>query len=156
MTYLVSHLWLLYLLSLILAGIAYAVIDISDLEAGDIILSAIYAVIPELIALSGIYFLRKGYMIPAVIIAVLCCMAIAAAVLLFFVTTKSSTYAHIPSIITGIISGILGVVSCILCRISFAGNTTQIILTSCCLCGMISVAYMVGYLTAFGKGMGIN
>ncbi|WP_455530190.1 hypothetical protein [Ruminococcus sp.] len=156
MTYLVSHLWLLYLLSLILAGIAYAVIDISDLEAGDIILSAIYAVIPELIALSGIYFLRKGYMIPAVIIAVLCCIAIAAAVLLFFVTTKSSTYAHIPSIITGIISGILGVVSCILCRISFAGNTTQIILTSCCLCGMISVAYMVGYLTAFGKGMGIN
>ncbi len=156
MTYLVSHLWLLYLLSLILAGIAYAVIDISDLEAGDIILSAIYAVIPELIALSGIYFLRKGYMIPAVIIAVLCCISIAAAVLLFFVTTKSSTYAHIPSIITGIISGILGVVSCILCRISFAGNTTQIILTSCCLCGMISVAYMVGYLTAFGKGMGIN
>ncbi|WP_303818965.1 hypothetical protein [Ruminococcus flavefaciens] len=156
MAYLVSHLWLLYLLSLILAGIAYAVIDISDLDAGDIILSAIYAVIPELIALSGIYFLRKGYMIPAVIIAVLCCIAVAAAVLLFFVTAKSSTYAHIPSIITGIISGILDVVSCILCRISFTGNTTQIILTSCCLCGMISVAYMVGYLTAFGKGMGSN
>ena len=156
MTYLISHLWLLYLLSLILAGIAYAVIDIFDLDAGDILLSAIYAVIPELIAISGIYFNRKGYIIPAVIVAVLCCIAAAAAVLLFFVTAKSSTYAHIPSIITGIISGILGVVSCILCRISFADNTTQIILTSCCLCGMISVAYMVGYLTAFGKGMGSN
>jgi len=154
MTYLVSHLWLMYLLSLILAGIAYAVIDISDFDAGDFILSAIYAVIPELIAISGIYFYRKGYMIPAMIDAVLCCIASAAAVLLFFVTAKSSTYAHIPSIITAIISGILGVVSCILCRISFAGNTTQIILTSCCLCGMISVAYITGYLTAFGKGMG--
>ncbi|SHM38994.1 hypothetical protein [Ruminococcus flavefaciens] len=154
MAYLVSHLWLLYLLSLILAGIAYAVIDISDLSIGDFILSAIYAAIPELIAISSIYFYRKGYLILAVIVAVLCCIAAAAAVLLFFVTAKSSTYAHIPSIITGIISGILGVVSCILCRFSFAGNTTQIILTSCCLCGMISVAYMIGYLTAFGKGMG--
>lgn len=156
MAYLVSHLWLLYLLSLILAGIAYAVIDISDFDAGDFILSAIYAAIPELIALSGLLLFRKGYIIPAVIAAVLCCITAAAAVLLFFVTAKSSTYAHIPSIITGIISGILGVVSCILCRISFAGNTTQIILTSCCLCGMISVAYMAGYLTAFGKGMGNN
>ncbi len=154
MAYLISHLWLLYLLSLILSGTAYAVIDISDLAIGDFLLSAIYAVIPELIAVSGIYFYRKGYMIPAAIVAVLCCIAVAAAVLLFFVTAKSSTYTHIPSIITGIISGIVGVVSCILCRISFAGNTTQIILTSCCLCGMISVAYMVGYLTAFGKGMG--
>lgn len=153
MAYLVSHLWLLYLLSLILVGIAYAVIDISDLDAGDIILSAIYAVIPEIIALSGIYFLRKGYMIPAVIIAVLCCIAVAAAVLLFFVTTKSSTYAHIPSIVFDIITGVLCVSSCILCGVTFVGNTTQIILTSCCLCGMISVAYMVGYLTAFGKGI---
>jgi hypothetical protein len=154
MAYLISHLWLLYLLSLILAGIAYAVIDISDLAIGDILLSTIYAAIPELIAVSGIYFYRKGFIIPAVIVAVLCCIAATAAVMLFFVTAKSSTYAHIPSIITAIISGILGVVSCILCRISFAGNTTQIILTSCCLCGIISVAYMVGYLTAFGKGMG--
>ena len=153
MTFLVSHLWLLYLLSLILAGIAYAVIDISDPDAGDFIISAIYAAIPELIALSGIFFYRKGYMLPSVIVAVLCCIAAAAAVLLFFATAKSSTYTHIPSIVTGIIAGILGVVSCILCSISFAGNTTQIILTSCCLCGMISVAYITGYLTAFGKGM---
>ena len=36
MAYLISHLWLLYLLSLILAGIAYAVNDIFDLDAGDI------------------------------------------------------------------------------------------------------------------------
>ena len=156
MAYLISHLWLLYLLSLILAGIDHAVIDISDLDAGDFILSAIYAVIPELIAISGIYFYRKGYMLPAVIDAVLCCIAFAAAVLLFFVAAKSSTYAHIPSIITGIISGILGAVSCILCCATFAGNTTKIILTSCCLCGIISVAYIVGYLTAFGKGMGSN
>ena len=60
MAYLISHLWLLYLLSLILAGIAYAVIDISDLDAGDFILSAVYAVIPELIAISGIYFIVKA------------------------------------------------------------------------------------------------
>ena len=156
MAYLVSHLWLLYLFSLILAGIAYAVIDISDLDAGDILLSAIYAAIPELIAISGIYFYRKGYIIPTVIVAVLCCIAAAAAVLLFFVTRRSRTYDHIPSKVCGIGAAILGAASCILCGVTFAGNTTQIILTSCCLCGMISVAYMVGYLTAFGKGMGSN
>ncbi|MBR3760347.1 MAG: hypothetical protein IKK47_05090 [Ruminococcus sp.] len=156
MTYLFSHLWLMYLLSLIITSIAYAVIDIYNTDAGDILLSAIYAVIPELIAISGIYFYRKGYMIPAVIDAVLCCIATAAAVLLFFVTSKSSTYAHIPSIVFGIITGILCVASCILCCATFAGNASQIILTSCCLCGMISVAYIVGYLTAFGKGMGSN
>lgn len=156
MAYLISHLWLLYLFSLILAGIAYAVIDISDLDAGDIFLSAIYAAIPELIAISGIYFYRKGYIIPTVIVAVLCCIAAAAAVLLFFVTRRSRTYDHIPSTVCGISAAILGVVSCILCGVTFAGNTTQLILTSCCLCGMISVAYMVGYLTAFGKGMGSN
>lgn len=130
MTYLFSHLWLMYLLSLIITSIAYAVIDIYNIDAGDILLSAIYAAFPELIAISGIYFYRKGYIIPAVIVAALCCIVTAAAVLLFFVTAKSSTYAHIPSIITGIISGILGAVSCILCRISFTGNTSQIILTS--------------------------
>ena len=130
MTYLFSHLWLMYLLSLILAGIAYAVIDIYNIDAGDILLSAIYAAFPELIAISGIYFYQKGHMISAVIVAILSCILSAAAVLLFFVTAKSSTYAHIPSIITGIISGILGAVSCILCRISFTGNTSQIILTS--------------------------
>ena len=50
MAYLISHLLLLYLLSLILAGIAYAVIDISDPDAGVFILSAICAALTELIA----------------------------------------------------------------------------------------------------------
>lgn len=153
MVYLISHLWMLYLISLILAGIAYAVVDISALDAGDIIISAIYASIPDLIAISGIYLYQKGHIIPALIVAVLCCIAAVAAVLLFRVTTKSSKYTHIPSKVTGIAAGILAVVSCILCVISFAGNIAQIIITSCCLFGMISVAYIAGYLTAFGKGM---
>lgn len=156
MTYLFSHLWLMYLLSLIITSIAYAVIDIYNIDAGDILLSAIYAAFPELIAISGIYFYQKGHMISAVIVAILSCILSAAAVWLFLTTAKNSTYAHIPSIVFGIITGILCVASCILCCATFAGNASQIILTSCCLCGMISVAYIVGYLTAFGKGMGSN
>lgn len=154
MAYLISHLWLLYLLSLALAGIAYIVIDIHDLEPVSCLISAFYAAIPELIAVSGLWFFNKGYNILAIIVAVLCCIAVVAAVFLFWADSKSHAYVYLPSKVVGIAACILGIVAVIICSISFKDNIPQIILTSCCMCGMISVAYITGYLTAFGKGMG--
>ena len=154
MAYIISHLWLLYLLSLALAGIAYIVIDIPDLEPACCFVSAFYAAVPDLIAVSGLWFFNKGYNVPAIIVAILCCIAVAAAVFIFLADSKSHTYGYLPSKIAGIAAGILGVVSVVFCSISFTGSIPQIILTSCCLCGMISAAYITGYLTALGKGMG--
>ena len=154
MAYLVSHLWLLYLLSLALAVIAYIVIDIHDLEHICCLISAFYAAIPELIAVSGLWFFSMGYKVPAMIVAVFCCIAAAAAVFMFWADSRSHTHGYPPSKAAGIAAAILGVVSVIFCVISFAGNIPQIILTSCCMCGMISAAYITGYLTAFGNGMG--
>ena len=62
MTFLISHLWLLYLLAVALAGSAFAVMDKPGVE---ILASAGYAAIPDFIAAVGIWLLRKGYMIPA-------------------------------------------------------------------------------------------
>ena len=154
MAYLISHLWLLYLLSLALAGIAYIVIDISDLEPISCLISAFYAAIPDLIAVSGLWFFNRGYNVPAIIVAVLCCIAVAAAVFIFWADSKSHTYGCLPSKVAGVAAAMLSVVSVIFCSISFTGNIPQIILISCCQCGMISSAYITGYLTAFGKGMG--
>ena len=92
MTYLVSHLWLLYLISVVLAGIAYLVIDQPGV---DILVSAAYAAIPDLIAVCGLWYFQNGNMIPAVMIAVLCCFAAAAAVWLFWATCKNSN--HLPA-----------------------------------------------------------
>ena len=149
MTYLVSHLWLLYLLSILLAGIVLAVIDKPGV---DMLTSAAYAAIPDLIALSGLWCFQKGHMLPAVIVAVLCCVVVAAAIWLFWV--GSIRHDHLPSKLAGIAAGILCIMAVVLCCVSFAGDLPKILLTSCCLCGMVGVAYSCGYLTAFARGMG--
>lgn len=152
MTYLISHLWLLYLLSLVLAGIAYTVIDIHAPHPVYCLEAAVYAAIPDLIAVFGLWCFKKEHMIPAIIIAVLSCVATGAAVWLFW--TESKIHDHFSVKAEGIAAGILCIIALILCSISFAGNLAQILLTSCCLCGMISVACIFGYLIAFARGMG--
>ena len=76
MFYHISHLWLLYLLSLVLASIAYTVIDIHALQPVCCIDAAFYAAIPNLIAVFGLWCFQKEHMIPAIIIAVLSCVAL--------------------------------------------------------------------------------
>ena len=152
MIYLVSHLWLLYPLSLVLAVIAYTVIDIHAIHPVCCLESAVYAAIPDLIAVSGLWCYNKEHVIPAIIIAILCCAATGAAVWFFWADSKS--HDHFPVKVAGIAAVILCIIAVILCSVSFAGNLFQILLTSCCLCGMISIAYIFGYLIAFAKGMG--
>lgn len=154
MTYLLSHLWLLYLLVLLLAAIEYAVIGKPSFDAASCLYAAMFAAVPELIAVSGIYFCQRGNMLPAFLIAGLCCLTFAAAVWLFRAESKYRAYPHLPARAAGIASLLLCVLSVILCGISCAGDLTQIIVTACCLCGMIGAAYITGYLTAFGSGMG--
>ena len=152
MTYLVSHLWLLFLLSLVMSVIAYTVIDIHDPDPVNCLVAAAYAAIPNFIAVFGLWCFQKKHILPAIIIAILSCAATGAAVWLFLADSKS--HDHLPVKVTGIASVILCIIVLILCSVSFAGNLPQILLTSCCFCSMISVAYLFGYLTAFAKGMG--
>lgn len=152
MTYLVSHLWLLYLLSIVLSVITYTVIDIHDLNPVCCLGAAAYAAIPDLIAILGIWCFQKEYIVPAIIISILSCVATGAAVWLFWADSKSRD--HLPVKVTWIASVIMCIVALIICCISFAGNLPWILLTSCCFCGMICIAYIFGYLTAFAKGMG--
>ncbi|MCR4643806.1 MAG: hypothetical protein K5695_00150 [Oscillospiraceae bacterium] len=149
MTFLVSHLWILYLLAVALAGITFAVMDKPGFE---ILASVGYAAIPDFIAAVGIWFLQKGYLIPAGIVAVLCCVATVLAFWLFW--NGGIGHTHEPSKMAGVAAGILCVIAVVLCCVTFAGDLPQILVTSCCLCGMISVAYGCGYVVAFAKGMG--
>ena len=152
MNYLTSHTWLLYLLSLLLAVITYTVIDIPEFKAPFCLTAAAYAAVPDLIAVSGIRFYQKGHMIPAIIISLLCCIAFAAAVLLFLADCRAHDF--LPAKAVGICAGVLCILTTLLCCISFAGDPRRIVITSCCLCGMVSTAYITGYLTAFAKGLG--
>ena len=147
MKLLISNLWLLFLLAVFLAGISYAVIDKPLFEAKYCFLTAVFAAIPDLIAISGIWFTRKSCTVPAIVIAVLCCAAVITAALLFF---TNSDFA--PARTAGIAAGLLGVLSVILCIAAFSGNTKQIVLYACCLCGILGINYVTGFLVALITG----
>ena len=146
MKFLVNNLWLLYLLSLVLAGGAYAVIGKPFFDWKYCFITAACAALPNLIAVSGIWFFRKGYMIFAVIAAVLCFAAVLAAG--FLICSEFQGF-YSPARCAGIAAVLLGILSVILCCAAFSGNTKQIILTACCLCGMLSADYITGYIAAY-------
>ena len=152
MNYIDSHLWLLYLISLVLASLAYTVIDIHSLDPVCCVEAAGYAAVPDIIVVFGLWLLKREHMIPATIIAVLCCLVTAFAVWIFWADSKSNDIFSVK--LTAIVAGIMCIIAFILCFVCFAGNLSKILLTSCCLCGMISIAYIFGYLIAFAKGMG--
>lgn len=147
MKFLISNLWLLYLAALVLAGIMYAVIDRPLFELKYCILTAAFAAVPDLIALSGIRLFQKGNMIPAVIIAMLCVAAVITAGVICFANA-----GYGPAGTAGIAAAVLGVLSVILCCVSFSGDPKRIILTACCLCGMLGVNYITGFLAALIMG----
>ena len=69
MLFLLSNLWLLYLISLVLMFVVILIVDHGGIDA------LIAAAVLELIPILGLWCTRSGYMVPAVVIAVLCCIA---------------------------------------------------------------------------------
>ena len=144
MPFLLSHIWLPYLLALALIFLAF----FFDLGSIEILL---YTAVVNLIPLLGLWCIRRGYLIPAVIIAILCC----AALLFALWGIREAVIAYDKKMkAAGVVIGLIAVISTVLCCISSAGQTLQTVLAVCCLFGMLCVVYIFWWFSEFGKGIG--
>ena len=144
MLFLLSHLWLPYVLALALIFIAF----FFKLGSLDVLL---YAAVLNLVPVLGLWCIRCGYMIPAVIIAVLCF-----AVLLFAawgIMEAVKTYDKKMEAGAAVL-GIIAAISTLFCCFSSGGQIMQTVLAVSCLLGMLSVIYIFWWFSEFGKGMG--
>ena len=144
MLFLFSHLWLPYVLSLALILIAL----LFGLGSPEVLL---YAAIGNLVPLLGLWCIRSGYMLPAVIIAVLCCAVLFAAAWGF---RKAAACCDRKMTACGALLVVIAVIITVLCCFSSGGQIMQTVLAVCCLSGMLSVVYILWQLSEFGKGMG--
>ena len=144
MLFLLSHLWLPYVLALALIFIAL----FFNLGSLDILL---YAAALNLAPVLGLWCIRSGYMIPAVIIAVLCLAVLLLA--LWGVREAIITYDKKMKAGAAVLA-IIAVISTLFCCYSSAGQITQTVLAVSCLLGMLSVIYIFWWFSEFGKGMG--
>ena len=144
MLFLLSHLWLPYVLALALIFIAL----FFNLGSLDILL---YAAALNLAPVLGLWCIRSGYMIPAVIIAVLCLAALLLA--LWGIREAIITYDKKMKAGAAVI-GMIAVISTLFCCFSSGGQITQTVLAVSCLLGMLSVVYIFWWFSEFGKGMG--
>lgn len=144
MSFLLSHIWLPYLLALALIFLAFF-FDLGGIEV------LLYAALLNLIPVLGLWCIRRGYMIPAVIIAILCC----AVLLLAAWSIREAVKAYDKKMkAAGAVIGLIAVISTILCCISSSGQILQTVLAVCCLFGMLGVVYIFWWFSEFGKGMG--
>ena len=144
MPFLLSHIWLPYLLALALIFLAFF-FKLGSIEV------LLYAALLNLIPVLGLWCICRGYWIPAVIIAILCC----AVLLLAAWGVREAVKAYDKKMkAAGAVIGLIAVISTVLCCISSAGQTLQTVLAVCCLFGMLSVVYIFWWFSEFGKGMG--
>ncbi|MEE3403186.1 MAG: hypothetical protein VZR73_03780 [Acutalibacteraceae bacterium] len=144
MSFLLSHIWLPYLLALALIFLAFF-FDLGGIEV------LLYTAVVNLIPVLGLWCIRRGYMIPAVIIAILCC----AVLLLAAWGIREAVKAYDKKMkAAGAVIGLISVISTILCCISSSGQILQTVLAVCCLFGMLGVVYIFWWFSEFGKGMG--
>ena len=144
MPFLSSHIWLPYVLALALICIAFF-FKLGSIEV------LLYAALLNLIPVLGLWCIRQGYLIPAVIIAILCC----AVLLLAAWGVREAVKAYDKKMkAAGAVIGLIVVISTVLCCISSAGQAMQTFLAVCCLFGMLSVVYIFWWFSEFGKGMG--
>lgn len=144
MPFLLSHIWLPYVFALVLICIAF----FFDLGCLEILL---YTAVVNLIPVLGLWCIRRGYWIPAVIIAILCC----AVLLLAVWGIREAVKAYDKKMkAAGAVIGLIAVISTVLCCISSAGQTMQTVLAVCCLFGMLSMVYIFWWFSELGKGMG--
>ena len=144
MPFLLSHIWMPYVFALVLIFLAF----FFDLGSIEILL---YTAVVNLIPLLGLWCIHRSYLIPAVIIAILCC----AALLLAAWGIREAVKAYDKKMkAAGAVIGLIAVISTFLCCISSAGDILQTVLAVCCLFGMLSVVYIFWWFSEFGKGMG--
>ena len=144
MSFLLSHIWLPYVLALVLIFIAF----FFNLGSLDVLL---YAAAFDLVPVLGLWCIRRGYMIPSVIIAVLCLAVLLLAawgVREAIVTSDKKMKAGAAVLAVIALSGTL------LCCFSSDGQIMQTVLAVSCLYWMLSVVYIFWWFSEFGKGMG--
>ncbi|MCR5305196.1 MAG: hypothetical protein K6E36_01660 [Oscillospiraceae bacterium] len=144
MLFLLSHIWLPYVLALALIFIAFF-FRLGSLEV------LLYAAAFELVPVLGLWCIRRGYMIPAVIIAVLCL----AALLLAAWGVREAIRAYDKKLKAGAaVLGAIAFTGTLLCGVSSGGQVLRTVLAVCCLYGMLSVVYIFWWFSELGKGMG--
>ena len=144
MPFLLSHIWMPYVLALALIFLAFF-FDLGGIEV------LLYAALLDLIPVLGLRCICRGYLMPAVIIAILCC----AVLLLAAWGIREAVKANDKKMkAAGAVIGLIAVISTILCCISSAGQILQTVLAVCCLFGMLGVVYIFWWFSEFGKGMG--
>ncbi len=144
MLFLLSHIWLPYVLALVLIFIAFF-FRLGSLEV------LLYAAAFELVPVLGLWCIRHGYMIPAVIISVLCL----AALLLAAWGVREAIRAYDKKLKAGAaVLGAIAFTGTLLCGVSSGGQVLRTVLAVCCLYGMLSVVYIFWWFSELGKGMG--
>ena len=144
MLFLLSHIWLPYVLAPVLIFIAFF-FRLGSLEV------LLYAAVFDLVPVLGLWCIRRGYMIPAVIISVLCL----AALLIAAWGVKEAIRAYDKKLKAG--AAVLGAIvfaGTLLCGVSSGGQVLRTVLAVCCLYGMLSVVYIFWWFSELGKGMG--
>ena len=144
MLFLLSNLWLLYLISLGLMFVVILIVDHGGIDA------LIAAAVLELIPILGLWCVRSGYMVPAVVIAVLCCIAGLAGALVLLLAIFTLELKMIAGGIITVVSVFLSVSDC---AKVFPEQNLQAFLTAACISGMLGVIFVLWYLMDLGKGM---
>lgn len=145
MQFLLSHLWLPWLISIILMLAAFAVLRIRDTFQ----VLCIAAVV-EAIPVTGLWCTGNGHLLFGGMIAALCLLPEAAAVLCF---RKAVRAGNAPFKGCGIAAGILAVLCAVYCIVTYSGDMLQTVLMFGCLTGLLSIAYVLAWLGAFADGM---
>ena len=143
MTYLLSHIWLPYVLALVLmiAGFFF------KLGSADTFL---YTVVLNLVPELGLWCIRCGHIIPAVVIAVICCGVLLLAAWGFI---QALTSFDKKLTISGILLGLTAVILAVFCGFSADGQILQTVVVVCCLYGMLSLIYVLWWFSELGTGM---
>ena len=144
MSFLLSHIWLPYVLALALICLAF----FFDLGCVEIL---IYTAALDLVPVLGLWCICRRYWIPAVIIATLCCAVL---LLALWGIREAVISCDKKMKAAGAVNGLIAVISTILCCFSSSGQTLQTVLAVCCIFGMLSVIYIFWWFSEFGKGMG--
>lgn len=137
MLYLLSHLWLIYLIALLLMVLGALILQYRPV-------GFLYAAASELVPLLGLWCVRRGYLIPAGIIAVLCVIAWILGVRLFVQTVYVK-----PLFAEGIAAAALCVLSVTFSFRAFPGEIVPALMNAACLCGMLAVVFAVCFVTQY-------